>query len=121
MPYQSIPDQPDIEQISAILDELDEPESAPESVPQKVQVIGRTQIFVTMFFFLVVTIVNWSWHPHKTTPALSEFKTNCLSRDYGPVKEGYDLVRRLLRPLLLVSSFISRPPKPSHTRFLSLK
>lgn len=84
MLYQAIPD---IEQNEEVLN---------EPVSLKAQVVRRVPIFIAVLLFVAVAIRGT--HPPKssTSPAaaasFSEFESDCLSRDYGPVKEGFDLV-----------------------------
>jgi hypothetical protein len=82
MRYQSI----DIEQDDELLN---------EAVSLKARIIRRVPIFIAVFLFLAVAISGTHTPKFLTSPAvasLSEFESDCLSRDYGPVKEGYDLV-----------------------------
>jgi len=81
----------DIEQDSVLLEESIE---TIDFVPTEGKDIGRIPILTTVFFFLVVVIINRNWNPQNSFQSYSELSTNCLSREYGPVKEGYDLVSR---------------------------
>jgi hypothetical protein len=90
MSYQSIPDFSEHEDVQV----LDVPASL------KAQCFRRIPIFVVVLLFL--TAVTGSTRHSPTTSSMTSFATStpehqsrCLSRDYGPVKEGYDLVSNM--------------------------
>jgi len=89
MSYQSIPDFAEQEDTQAVFD-------LPSSL--KAQFFRRIPIFVAVLLFL--TAVAGTRHSPTTSSmtsfaatSLPELRADCLSRDYGPVKEGYDLVK----------------------------